>query len=354
MNRQDARTPGRKQGMARCVLFLVLLGVLASWWFASGPVNAATVDLPTYVQRLTTARDAITQAKNQAGTQREASIRRATDTLADIDNVVVDGTTYDPQLADTLDTLRRPAPDLDRALTTVTTLRDTAEATRAAPPAADARRTLDEVLASRDFRRAEPNWLQQQLINLRMWIREQWNRLTEPLPRVETPDLPAPETVPGGGGLAALLAALASPPVLITLLVLVAAFVLYLIWRGRRVRKVDTNVVPERTAQQWRDHAAALAAAGDYRAAVRALFLGTLRDLDERKVVPFDASRTDREYVRAVTERGDWLAEPVRPFVRLVEGIFYGGVKPGQSEYAQARQHADAVRAVATGVGAGM
>ena len=70
----------------------------------------------------------------QAGTGREASIRRAADALTDVDRVTVDGVTYNPQLADALDTLRRPAPDLDRALAEVTTLRDTAEATRAAAP----------------------------------------------------------------------------------------------------------------------------------------------------------------------------------------------------------------------------
>ena len=191
--------------------------------------------------------------------------------------------------------------------------------------------------------------MQQQIINFRQWVGEQWSRLTEPLRRVRTPNvtIPPPQPVAGGSGLAALLAALVSPPVLIALGVLLALFVCYLIWRGRR-RKAITAAVPERTAQQWRDHAAALAAGGDYRAAVRALFLGTLRDLDERGVVPFDASRTDREYVRAVTERGDWLAEPVRPFVRLVEGILYGGARAGDAEYLEARQYADMVRA-ATG-----
>lgn len=333
--------------------FSVFLCVFVSLWFVSvslpAPVGAATVDLPEYVRRLTMARDAIAQAKMQAGAGRETSIRRAADALADIEGVTVGGATYDPQLADALDTLRRPAPDLDRALAVVSTLRDTAEATRAAAPDPDARRKLDVVLQDREFRRDEPNWLQQRITDFRQWFREQWNRLTEPLRRVRTPDvnLPSPQPVTGGSGLAALLAALVSPPVLIALGVLVALFVCYLIWRGRR-RKVDTQAVPERTAQQWRDHAAALAARGDYRAAVRALFLGTLRDLDERGVVPFDATRTDREYVWAVTERGDWLAEPVRPFVRLVEGIFYGGARAGEAEYLEARQHADMVRA-ATG-----
>ena len=354
MNRQDAKTPRRKQGMKRQIFLFVILGVLASWRFIPIPIHAATVDLPEYVRRLTVARDAITQAKTQAGMGREASIRRATEALADIDAVTVGGAAYDPQLADALDTLRRPAPDLDRALAVVGTLRDTAETTRAAAPDPNARRTLDEVLRDREFRRDEPNWLQQQIIAFRQWLREQWNRLTEPLRRVNPPDVNLPNTaqpVPGGSGLAAFFAALVSPPVLIALGVLLALFVCYLIWRGRR-RKTITAAVPERTSQQWRDHAAELAGRGDHRAAVRALFLGTLRDLDERGVVPFDASCTDREYVRAVTERGDWLAAPVRPFVRLVEGISYGGARAGDAEYLEARQHADMVRAATAEAGA--
>src|SRR5690348_6299292 len=56
----------------------VLLGVLPL------SVRAADVDLPTYLQRLTAARDAVTQAQPLAGPPRDAAIQRARDALTGI------------------------------------------------------------------------------------------------------------------------------------------------------------------------------------------------------------------------------------------------------------------------------
>lgn len=336
--------------MKRAMQLILLFLTFVSWCLGGNlPVRAATVDLPTYVQRLTTARDAITQARNQGAAGRDTSIRRATDALNGIDSVTVDGATYAPQLDEARESLRATTSDLDRSLTLVTTLHDTAAATMRSTPDPAAHGKLDDVLRDRDFHQDQPNVVQQQVLRFRNWLGEQFRRLTAPLRRINppNPNLPTPSNVPGVTGFAAVLAALGSPQALIAYAVIIALALTVIVWRRRpKGSAVDTRAVPERTAREWRDYAAELAARGEHRAAIRSLLLGVLRDLDERGIVPFDPARTDREYLRAVSEHGEWLAEPFRPLVRLVEGVFYGGAPCGHAEYERARAEAEALRAV--------
>jgi len=335
------------------VIAVSFCAVVSLWFVCPTDTRAATVDLPTYVQRLTTARGAIIQARRGAGTSRDASIRRASDALDSIDAVTVDGATYTPQLDNARGSLHATPPDLDRALTLVDILRESATTVANATPDADAQTKLDDVLRDRDFHADQPNVIQRQFIRFSAWLGEQWRRLTAPLRRINPPNptTPAPGNVPGASGIAALLAALGSWQALVVYAAILVTLIAFFVWRQRRrkgKRDVDTRTVPERTARGWREYAAALAASGDYRSAVHAVLLGVLRDLDERGIVPFDPARTDREYLRAVSEGGDWLATPFRPLVQLIEGVFYAGAPCRQAEYEQARTQAEAMHAAAT------
>jgi hypothetical protein len=307
--------------------------------------RAADVDLPTYIQRLTAARDALMQGQNQVGAQQDAAVQRARDALAGIDGVTVDGARYPAQHQDALAALRRSPPDFARAIAEIDALRTALTDEQTARPDPQARAKLDTVLSDRAFREAEPNVVQRQVIRLRSWIGEQIGKLLRPFRRVRPPE--APPGTPGAGPLARFLALLGSP---ITLLLLAAigAAVIFVFWLRRRQRRARRQTEPEfrqRTAAEWQDYAASLAAQGDYRAAVRALYLGTITGLDERRLIRFDPALTDREYLWEAQRQQRWLAEPLRPFVRLVEGIVYAGAPCGAAEYTQARELADAVRA---------
>ncbi len=329
------------------VRWLLLAGIACVLFGAvSVPVQAADVDLPTYVQRLTTARDALTQAEMQAGTQREASIQRATDALNGMDTVTVGSATYPAQVSGALGTLRRQPVDTQRAQAEVTVLLDTVRAVQRTTPDAQARQKLDTILQDRAYHPAEPNPAQEQFSRFRGWVGEQLRRLFSPLDRINPPTLPSPRTTPGINRLATALAFFASPHFLIGLATIAALVVLLLtLWRRRwrRTRRVTETAEPQRSAREWRDHADMLAARGEYRAAVRARYFGTLREMDERGLLAFDAARTDREYVRAATDSQIWLAEPLRPFVRMVEAIFYADAPCGAPEYRAACDHAAAV-----------
>jgi hypothetical protein len=330
----------------RALLLIAICGVALGC--LPDAVRAADVDLPVYIQRVTTARDALMQAQTLSGGQRDVAIQRARDALNGIDGVTVDGVRYPAPHDDALAALRRTPPDTERAVVELTSLRTLFADEQTAAPDPQARQKLDQVLSDRAFREAEPNLVQKQAMRFQSWIGEQLRRLFQPLRRWQTPPN-APANTPGAGPLAQLLAMFGSPLVLILLALLIAAIGIFLITRRGRMRAKmpkDNVALSPRTAVEWRQYADMLAAQGDYRAAVRALFLGTLTELDERRLVTFDPALTDREYLREAQRQQWWLVEPLRPFVRLVESIIYADAPCNAAEYARARGYTDDVRRI--------
>lgn len=328
----------------------MIVCMVALGWLPDA-VRAADVDVPVYVQRLTTAQDALTQAQALAGTPRDAAIQRARDALTGIDSVTVDGTRYPAPQSDALAALRRTPPDTERAVTELTLLRALLADEQGTVPDTQARRNLDRILSDRAFQSAEPNAVQAQAIRFQSWIGEQLRRLFRPLQRVKPPPN-APANTPGAGPVARLLALLGSPLLLILVALALAAVIIFVIarrWRKSERKAADAATLPPRTAAEWRQQADMLAAQGDYRAAVRALFLGALTELDERRLVVFDPALTDREYLREAQRQQSWLAEPLRPFVRLVESVVYANAPCHAAEYRRARAFTDDLRQITGG-----
>lgn len=77
-----------------------------------------------------------------------------------------------------------------------------------------------------------------------------------------------------------------------------------------------------------------LAVAGDYRSAVRQLYLSTLLLLDERGRLRYDRSLTNREYLRAVAGTPG-LRDALRPIVDTFDRIWYGFAPISAGEFAQ-------------------
>ncbi len=328
----------------------MIVCMVALGWLPDA-VRAADVDVPVYVQRLTTAQDALTQAQALTGTPRDAAIQRARDALTGIDGVTVDGTRYPAPQSDALAALRRTPPDTERAVIELTLLRALLADEQGTVPDTQARRNLDRILSDRAFQSAEPNAVQAQAIRFQSWIGEQLRRLFRPLQRVKPPPN-APANTPGAGPVARLLALLGSPLLLILVALALAAVITFFIarrWRKSERKAADAATLPPRTAAEWRQQADMLAAQGDYRAAVRALFLGALTELDERRLVVFDPALTDREYLREAQRQQSWLVEPLRPFVRLVESVVYADAPCHAAEYRRARAFTDDLRQITGG-----
>ena len=66
-----------------------------------------------------------------------------------------------------------------------------------------------------------------------------------------------------------------------------------------------------------------LSRTGDYRSAVRYLYLSALLIMDERGVLRYDRSKTNREYLRSVTDTPE-LAKPLGEVIEVFDDVWYG------------------------------
>jgi len=66
-----------------------------------------------------------------------------------------------------------------------------------------------------------------------------------------------------------------------------------------------------------------LSKGGDFRAAVRYLYLSTLLILDERGVMRYDRSKTNREYLRSVANSPE-LSKPLEEVIEVFDNVWYG------------------------------
>ncbi len=93
------------------------------------------------------------------------------------------------------------------------------------------------------------------------------------------------------------------------------------------------------------DHAQHFATAGDYRAAVRQLYLSTLLWLDEHGQLRYDRSLTNREYLRAVANTPSVRAA-LQPIVDTFDHIWYGFAPINATEFAEYQRAVDAIRSL--------
>ncbi len=88
------------------------------------------------------------------------------------------------------------------------------------------------------------------------------------------------------------------------------------------------------TASSALKRAQALSNAGDYRTAVRYLYLSSLLLLEERGLLRYDRSRTNREYLRSVAHLPQ-LATALREVVEVFDQVWYGYQPLDESAYDQ-------------------
>jgi hypothetical protein len=106
-------------------------------------------------------------------------------------------------------------------------------------------------------------------------------------------------------------------------------------------------VIDERTtATDLAAAARALAARGEYREAVRKLFVALLYQLDERGLVRLHSEATNREYLALVRDLAR-LHPVMAPMTDTFDRVWYGREPVDRDRYeAFERQHAEAARIV--------
>ena len=86
-----------------------------------------------------------------------------------------------------------------------------------------------------------------------------------------------------------------------------------------------------------------LSSQGDYRTAIRYLYLSSLLVLDERGLLRYDRSRTNREYLRSVSSKSQ-LATPLRDVIDVFDRVWYGFESVDEQTYQSYLQHVDELR----------
>ncbi|MCP4540808.1 MAG: DUF4129 domain-containing protein [Chloroflexi bacterium] len=209
--------------------------------------------------------------------------------------------------------LRSDPPDmaqLDRLLTVLLEARDTWPQSPTASPDTD---TLDQILARPEFQ-----WQPEQPSPLTEW----WLRLQERFWEFISSLLSSDSNVVGIPLLRYALTGLGT-----LMLILVLAYVL----RSLVADFVaDTEIDPDNaigdenmTATTALERAQLLSGEGDYRTAVRYLYLSSLLLLEERGLLHYDRSLTNREYLRAIAHLPQ-LTDTFRDVVQVFDCVWYG------------------------------
>lgn len=132
-------------------------------------------------------------------------------------------------------------------------------------------------------------------------------------------------------------------------LLLVLAIVVYAVRGVRRSVVTDARAREEAaqeetmTATEAVDRAQIEARAGNYRGAARHLYLSSLLWLEERGMLRYDRSRTNREYLQQV--RGKPVHDELLPVVETFERVWYGHRPLDDAGFREYERQVNAMRA---------
>jgi hypothetical protein len=132
-------------------------------------------------------------------------------------------------------------------------------------------------------------------------------------------------------------------------LLLVVAIVIYAVRGIRRTVVAEARARAEAdeeetmTASEAVERAHLDARSGDYRAAARHLYLSSLLWLEERGMLRYDRSRTNREYLRQI--RGKPVHDDLLPVVETFESVWYGNHPLDDHGFREYERQVQALRA---------
>ncbi len=101
------------------------------------------------------------------------------------------------------------------------------------------------------------------------------------------------------------------------------------------------ETLPRLSAKAAQQQAQSLANQGDYRTAIRYLYLSALLWLDERNLLIYDHALTNREYLAQLQDVT--LRERLKPIVETFDRVWYGHAPVSADEFYRYQQHIEAV-----------
>jgi hypothetical protein len=125
--------------------------------------------------------------------------------------------------------------------------------------------------------------------------------------------------------------AIPAPPMLPSIASILLVLVLFWVFRTlfndlvneAHIKKGADEDDEPLTAEDAFEKAQSLSRGGDYRSAVRYLYLSSLLLLDERNILRYDRSKTNREYLRSVSNSPE-LAQPLSEVIEVFDDVWYG------------------------------
>lgn len=72
---------------------------------------------------------------------------------------------------------------------------------------------------------------------------------------------------------------------------------------------------------------------GDFRGALRGIYISALLEMNDRQLICYDPTKTNSEYLREVEEKASGLREPFKSLVKLFECKWYGLEQCGREDF---------------------
>jgi len=309
--------------MKRVAIFCALV----AWLVTRAPAHAENpVALDAYQRALTTALELVQQAEQQTGATRGALILRAVSTLEQITHVQTEAGAlaldHAALIAELKAAAQNPVASLTPARNRLRALRDALDP---APLAA----TDDERTKLRDIFNRPPFAIFDNPVGVALQEILRWLRA---LTRGAGDAVFSSRDLLALGGIG----------------VLVGVLVFFLRNLRRNIAAEETLATPREatlTAREALARAQTFVAEGDYRGAMRLLYLAALLSLDERGALQYDPALTNREHVRALAAHPA-LSAALTPIVETYDRVWYGFANVSPDEFAEFRRRVQEMREI--------
>jgi Domain of unknown function (DUF4129) len=297
--------------------FILLAGLFPALVSAAGEPVSAAISESQYWDLVDSSQQAVLDLKPDSAVE----IRRGLDRLAAQWQAVTavtlaDGRTVTIDNSYLLTVLAAPDPDLNRLENIFSSLKAAHKAYPSRVFTTKDIESLKQILARPEFRglsrQVNPfsQWLQNLWMRLMNWFGDLMQRLF------------GNRNVTIGDGAGSPLELISI--VILILILLYAAHSLYADFVAEADLKEDGSGSGQPlTAESAFEKAQALSRGGDYRSAVRYLYLSSLLVLDERGLLRYDHSKTNREVLRSVSDSPE-LARRLHDVIEVFDNVWYG------------------------------
>lgn len=314
---------------------------------AVSPLRGAQ-SVSTFLERLVAVRTEVRRARRDTPTSARARLRSALQSIRTLDSVQVEQGTVKPDLREVTADLTFAASDPERSAQSLRQLearldyliasaRSMSSAERPSFDAGQARTTLRRVLSRREFqaRRTEPT-LWERIVE---WIMDMLARLFGGMSRAQMRSI-ASLILWTGAGLALCLTAW-----------LIYCLVPGLFSRKRKPEELSDSDISKVSLQslgvpELVEEARRAVQRGEMREALRLVFRALLLTLDRHRLIKFDESVTNGEYLRDLTQTPAVRAA-VEPVALRFEERWYGGLAASEVDVQEAFSALEGVSALA-------